>query len=230
MSGKDKTRDQVLELLKKSDAIFQGHFVYTSGKHAPRYLNKMALFVHPLLATKMGELFAEKFKNKDIDVVVAPALGGIVLAQWVAFHLSKFRKKEIIAVYTEKDKGSFSSGAESNQIFTRGYDKYVKSKNVLVVEDIVTTGVSVRKVVIAVKAAGGKIVEVCSMANINTNPASITDKLIGAAFSCLAELPVALYDEDNCKLCQEGVPINTNLGHGKQFLEKVKSQKLKAIS
>ena len=210
----------VLDLLKKAEAVFQGHFVYTSGKHAPRYVNKMALFVHPELASQMGELFAQKYKDQDIDIVVAPALGGIVLAQWVAYHLSKLKNREILAVYTEKDKGSQSSGAESNQIFTRGYDKYIAGKNVLVVEDIVTTGVSVRKVVIAVKEAGGTIVEVCSMANINSNPAAITDELIGAKYTYLAELPVVLYDEDNCKLCQDGVPINTNLGHGKQFLER----------
>ncbi len=98
--------DKVLELLKRSDAIFQGHFVYTSGKHAPRYLNKMALFAHPLNASEMGKLFAEKYKDRDIDVVVAPALGGIVLAQWVAYHLSKLKDKEILSVYTEKDKGT----------------------------------------------------------------------------------------------------------------------------
>jgi orotate phosphoribosyltransferase len=210
---------KVLELLEKADAVFQGHFVYTSGKHAPRYLNKMALFAHPILASEMGELFAQKYKDYDIDVVVAPALGGIVLAQWVAYHLSEIKGKEIIAVYTEKDKGTQASGAESQQIFTRGYDKYVTGKNVLVVEDIVTTGISVTRVVIAVKAAGGKIVEVCSIANINSNPATITDELIGARYSCLTELPVTLYDPEKCKLCQDGVPVNTNLGHGKKFLE-----------
>lgn len=225
---KTDSSEKVLDLLKKAEGVFQGHFVYTSGKHAPRYLNKMALFAHPLLASEMGELFAEKYKDEDIEVVVAPALGGIVLAQWVAFHLSKFKaqdskvKTEVLAVYTEKDKGTQSSGAESNQIFTRGYDKYVANKNVLVVEDIVTTGVSVRKVVSTVKEVGGKIIGVCSIANINSDPSSITDELIGAPFSCLAELPVVLYDEDNCKLCEEGVPVNTNLGHGKKFLESKK--------
>ncbi|HZE87584.1 MAG TPA: phosphoribosyltransferase family protein [Methylomirabilota bacterium] len=211
--------DEVLTLLQKAEGIFTGHFVYTSGKHAPRYLNKMAIFAHPLLASEMGKLFAEKYKNRTIDVVVAPALGGIVLAQWVAYHLSKTKSYEIISVYTEKDKGSFSSGAESNQIFTRGYDKYVKGKNILIVEDIVTTGISVKKVVKAVNEAGGNIIEVCAMANINSDPSSITENIIGAPFDSLAKLPVELYDETNCQLCKENVPINTNLGHGKKYLE-----------
>jgi orotate phosphoribosyltransferase len=222
--------EEVLKLLKKSDAIFtDSHFVYTSGKHASRYLNKMALFVHPLFASDMGKLFASKYKDRDIDVVVAPALGGIVLAQWAAYHLSKLQGKQILAVYTEKDKGTFSSGAESNQIFTRGYDKYVKDKNVLIVEDIVTTGISVLKVVQTVKAAKGNVVEVCAMANINTNPDTITDKLIGATFSSLAQLPVTLYDADDCKLCKDGIPFNTELGHGKKFLEEQKNAKNKKL-
>lgn len=216
--------DKVLKLLGKSESIFTGHFVYTSGKHASRYLNKMALFAHPLFASQMGKLFADKYKNKNIDVVVAPALGGIVLAQWTAYHLAKQNRKDVVSVYTEKDKGTSSSGVESNQIFTRGYDKYVKNKNVLIVEDIVTTGVSIKKVVKAVKAAGGKVIEACSMANINTIPQSITDKLIGAKFSYLAELPVELYNEKNCLLCKANIPINTNLGHGKKYLSE-KAQK-----
>jgi orotate phosphoribosyltransferase len=218
-------RNKVLNLLKKTEGIFTGHFVYTSGKHAPRYLNKMALFAHPLYASEMGKLFADKYKKRKIDVVVAPALGGIVLAQWTAYHLSKQNKKDVVSVYTEKDKGTSSSGAESNQIFTRGYDKYVKDKNVLVVEDIVTTGISIKKVVKAVKKAGGKIVEVCAMANINSEPRSITERLIGAKFSSLAELPVVLYDDNKCELCKRNIPINTNLGHGKKFLEEKAKKK-----
>ncbi len=207
------TQDQVLNLLKKSGSIFQGHFVFTSGKHAPRYIDKMALFAHPTLTSRMGKIFAEKYKDKNIDVVVAPALGGIILSTWVAYHLSKLAKKDILGIYTEKT-------PDKEQIFTRGYDKHVKGKRVLVVEDNVTTGGSVAKVVAAVVAAGGKVVEVCSMTNINPNPSLITDKVIGAKYSSLTELPVVLYDEDKCPLCRENVSVDTEHGHGKKFLEK----------
>ncbi|HSW47577.1 MAG TPA: phosphoribosyltransferase family protein [Candidatus Saccharimonadales bacterium] len=211
--------DEVIKLLKKSDGIFTGHFIYTSGKHASRYLNKMSIFLHPIYASDMGKLFADKYKDTEIDIVVAPAMGGIILGQWTAYHLSKFKNKDILSTYTEKDKGSFSTAAESNHIFTKGNEKYVTGKNVLVVEDIVTTGISIKKVVKAVKNAGGKIVEVCAMANINPDPASISDELVGAKFASLAELPVVLYDDGNCELCDKNVPINTNLGHGKKYLE-----------
>lgn len=212
-------KDNVLSLLKKSDGIFSGHFVYTSGKHASRYLNKMSVFLHPIYASQMGKLFAEKYKNKEIDIVIAPAMGGIILGQWTAYHLSILKNEDILSTYTEKDKGSFSTAAESNHIFTKGNEKYVKGKNVLIVEDIVTTGISVSKVVKAVKQAGGNVVEVCAMANINPDPLLITFEQVGAKFSSLAELPVVLYDNGKCELCDKNVPINTTVGHGRRFVE-----------
>ncbi len=205
--------DEVLELLKKSQSIFSDdHFVFTSGKHAPRYIDKMALFAHPIYASEMGKLFAEKYKDQEIDVVVAPAMGGIILSQWTAYHLSQFNKKDILGIYTEKT-------ADSQQIFTRGYDKYVKGKNILIVEDNVTTGGSVTKVVDAVRAAGGTISEVCSMTNINPQPETITDEVIGAKYASLSQLPVILYDEADCPMCKQNIPINTEHGHGKKYLE-----------
>lgn len=204
--------DEVIKLLEKSGSIFTGHFVFISGKHAPRYIDKMALFAHPIYASEMGKLFAEKYKDTNIEVVVAPAMGGIILSQWTAYHLSKLNEKDIIGIYTEKT-------PDNQQIFTRGYDKYVKGKNILIVEDNVTTGGSVRKVVDAVKKAGGIIVEVRSMTNINPKPETITDNVIGAKYSSLSELPVVLYDEEDCPLCKNEVPINAELGHGKKYLE-----------
>src|ERR1041385_4105241 len=108
---------EVLDLLKKSGAIItNSHFVLTSERHCDTYVNKDFLYLHTADVSRMGELFAEKVKNLDMDVVVGPALGGIILSQWVAYHLSKIKGKEVLSVYTEKD----SSGG---QIFTRGYDK-----------------------------------------------------------------------------------------------------------
>src|SRR3990167_2501945 len=142
----------ILDILKQTGAIIaDSHFVLTSGKHAPLYINKDVLYPHTDMASEVGLLFAEKFKDVDIDVVVAPALGGIILSQWTASHLSKLKGKEILGIYTEKD-------PESNQIFKRGYDLLVKDKNVLIIEDLTSTGGSVKKVVNTVRGAGGNIV------------------------------------------------------------------------
>src|SRR5690348_11564584 len=126
--------NEALELLKKTKALLMdSHFVGTSGRHMAIYINKDALYPHTKETSRMGELFAEQNKELDIDVVAAPALGGIVLSTWTAYHLSRLKKKEVLGVYTEKD-------AEKNQVFTRGYDALVKGKNVLVIEDLTTTG------------------------------------------------------------------------------------------
>lgn len=202
--------DEVIELLRKTHAIFtDSHFVGTSGRHMSLYVNKDALYPHTKETSRMGELFAEKNKDLDIDVVVAPALGGIILSTWTAYHLSKIKGKEILGVYTEKT-------PDRNQVFTRGYDKLVKGKNVLVIEDNVTTGGSVKKVVNSVREAGGNVVAVCVMFNRDL---SITSETIGAPFSSLSVIEAESWDEADCPLCKKGVPIDTRAGHGKKYLE-----------
>ena len=204
----------IISIFKSIDAIVtDSHFVGTSGKHMPTYLNKDALTPHTAHASLVGKLFAEKFKNKNIEAVVAPAVGGIALSQWTAYHLSKLTKKDVLSLFTEKT-------PENDQIFKRGHDTLVKGKRVLVVEDIVTTGGSVKKVVKTVKESGGKVIAACVM--INRDPKLVNSKTVGVPFSALGILQVPSYDEKKCPLCKAGVPVNTVLGHGKKFLESKK--------
>ena len=203
-------RDEVLKMLRDSGAIItDSHIVYTSGKHGSIYVNKDALYPHTRFASRIGELFAEENKDKDIDVVAAPALGGIILSQWTAHHLSKIKGKEILGVYTEKD-------ADKNQVFTRGYDKLVAGKDVLVLEDITNTGGSVLKSIDSVRNAGGNVVGVSVM--VNRNPEGVTSDMYGAPFSALAVLKAEAWEAQDCELCKQGVPINTSVGHGAKFL------------
>lgn len=201
----------IIDILKKVEAIVTcSHFVYTSGKHGSVYINKDALYPHTKETSQVGKMFAEKFKERDIDVIVAPAQGGIILSQWAAYHLSKLKNREVLGIYTEKT-------PEKNQIFTRGYDKLVKGKKVLVIEDLITTGGSVRKVVDSVKAVGGKVVAVCVM--VNRDPKNVTSKVVGGQFSALGVLKTEAFDEPVCPLCKKGIPINTQVGHGKKYVE-----------
>lgn len=210
--------ENIIEILKKAKAILtDDHFVYTSGKHGSVYVNKDLLYPHATTMYKVGKMFAEKFKNEDIDVVAAPALGGIILTTWTAYHLSIMKKREILNVCTEKDKGTTADAAESEQIFRRGYGEFVKGKKVLVLEDLTTTGISVKKCVEAVRSAGGKVVAVCIM--VNRDPVHVTSKTIGAPFYSLGVFPAEAFNEKDCPLCKKGVPINTAVGHGKKYLE-----------
>ncbi len=204
----------ILDLLKQANAITtDSHIIYTSGKHGDAYINKDALYPHTAMASQVGKMMAEKYKDTEIDVVVAPALGGIILSQWVAHHLSVLVKKEILGVYAEKD-------ADKNLIFTRGYDKLVAGKKVLVVEDVTNTGGSAKKVVDSVKEIGGTVVGVCVM--VNRNP-KVDEAYMGAPFTALAEFPTIIYDEADCPMCKENVPVNTEIGHGRKYVMKKES-------
>lgn len=201
----------IIGILKEVSAIItDSHLVGTSGRHMPGYINKENLIIHTKQTSEVGKLFAEKFKNKNIEVVVAPAVAGIPFSQWTAHHLSKITGKEVLSVFTEKT-------LENGQIFKRGYDAIIKNKRALIVEDATTTGGSVKKVVDSVKRAGGRVVAVCVM--INRDPKLVNSKSVGAPFSSLGVFNVPSYDENACPLCKNKIPINTKIGHGKKFLE-----------
>lgn len=203
----------ILTILQSTGALLtDDHFVYTSGKHGSVYINKDILYTHPDKASLVGKAFAKHCKEYDIDVVAGPALGGIILSQWTAYHLSRLLKKEVQGVYTEKT-------PEKEQIFTRGYDNIVKGKNVLVVEDLVTTGSSVKKVVESVKKAKGKVVLAAVMVDRSPLNARVTKASLGAPFFALGRLPVEIFEPSNCPLCQMNIPINTSVGHGKKFIQ-----------
>lgn len=205
----------IVKILKKIGAIqTDDHFVYTSGKHGSVYIRKDMLYPNTQKTSQVCKLFAERFQNKDIDVVVGPSVGGIILSQWTAYHLSKLKNENILGIFTEKDE-------HGNQVFKRGYDRLIKGKKVLIVEDLTTTGGSVKKVVESVKNADGTVVAVCAM--VNRDPEKVTSKLIGAPFSYLGVFRAEAFNADKCPLCEKNIPINTVVGHGKKFLEKKNS-------
>lgn len=203
--------DPLLDLLKKVGAVYiNDHFVYTSGLHGSVYVNKDAMYLHPMETTMVCRLFAERHQDYDMDVVAEPAVGGIILAQWTAYHLTQLKSREISGVYTEKDNGD-------NQVFRRGYGELVRGKKVLIVEDITTTGGSVKKVVDAVNGAGGRVIAVSTM--VNRNPEGVNSESLGVRFSALCTLRAEAYKPEECPLCESEIPINIKVGHGKDFLK-----------
>ncbi len=211
-----RSNQEVIDILKDTGAIVSdSHFVYVSGKHAPLYVNKDYIFPHIKYISRIAEIIAQKYKDSEVDVVAGPSMGGIILSQWTAYHLGLLKGKEILSVYTEKQ-------LDKNQIFTRGYGQFVKGKNVLVVEDVVTTGGSVKKVIKSVENEGGKVVSACSI--VNKDPVNINPSFIGVPFDYLTIVDVDVYEEKDCPLCKAGVPINTELGHGKKYLEEQKNK------
>jgi orotate phosphoribosyltransferase len=202
------TEDEVLELLQKVGAFRSGHFVFVSGKHADTYVNKNAMYPYTREMSRLCKSIAERYKGKNIEAVIGPATGGIILSQWVAYHLSEMEGREVYGAYADKDGEGF--------VIKRGYDEIIKGKNTLVVEDLVTTGGSLRKVVEAVRSVGGNVVAAVAICNRG----AVTREMVGnpPEFVSLLTVDLEQWPEDDCELCERGIPVNTDVGHGKDFL------------
>lgn len=204
--------DDIKELLVKSGGWLEhDHFVGTNGNHMDTYVNKDALYPHTGYASKLGEAMALAMKDWKPEVIVSPALGGIVLTQWSAYHLSQLTGQEVLAIYAEKTDGP------AKFAFTRGYDKLVHGKRVVVVEDNLTTGGSVRKVVELARETGGEVVGVVAM----LNRGGVDIEAVGNPphFAAIIQANLRSWPAEDCELCKTGVPVNTKIGKGKKFVE-----------
>src|SRR5712692_9117247 len=142
--------------------ISDSHFVYSSGRHSSVYINKDALYLHTQAISTLCQLMARPCNADQIDVVVGAVLVGMVLSQWVAHYLNANRSSgETLAMYAEKE----GDGPDKKFLFRRGYDKCIPGKNVLVVEDVLTTGGSARSVIELVRMHGGNVVGLSALWN-----------------------------------------------------------------
>ena len=206
--------ERMMEIFKRAKAIISGHFVFTSLRHGDHYINKDAIYVDPEQIKILCEYIAKHFQEEKIEIVAGPAVGGVILSQWVSYALNQFTAEysRILAVYAE-------DGPNETKIFKRGYDKLIPGKRVLVVEDITTTGGSVRKVVDSVRHLNGTVVGV----GLLCNRGGVTAKDLGVEeiFSVIS-LDLKSYDEKNCPQCKNNIPINTDLGKGAEYLARKK--------
>lgn len=196
----------IRSLRRSSALITNGHFVYTSGKHGSTYVNKDAIYPHTKEISKLCKLIAKYFAKNSVDIVLAPAVGGIVLSQWTAHHLNKITEKEVLAIYADKKNDG------SGFVIKRGYDKLLEGKNVLVVEDIINTGGSARSTIEAARAVGGHVVGLAAICN----RMGVTASALGNVpiLYSLVNMDLGLWLEKDCPLCKAGVPINTEVGKG----------------
>ena len=205
---------EVLKILGKVNAVVtDSHIVYTSGKHGTAYINKDAVYPHTKETSQLCRAIAERFADSGVEVVIARSIGGVILSQWVAHHLTDITGREVLGVYSEKDGDSF--------VIKRGYDKIVQGKKVLVVEDVLTTGGSAKKVIEATRALGGDVVGLgvlCNRGGITPQDVENPPKLFS-----LINVKFDTWDEAECPMCSKGVLINTDVGKGREFLARKKS-------
>jgi len=215
--------EEVTRILASVNAVItNSHLVYTSGKHGSAYVNKDAVYPHTKKTAALCHMLAEEFKDDGVEVVIAPAVGGVILSQWTAHYLSAITDIEVLGVYADKEPilaaepgEVFGAQVGDRFIIKRGYNKLIVGKRVLVVEDIVNTGGSVMKTIAAVRACGGNVIGVGALCN---RGGVTTQDLDVAKFVPLTEVTLDAWDEADCPLCAQGVPINTDVGKGKEFL------------
>ena len=190
------TQEEVRALLVQTGAIMDGHFLLTSGLHSPHYVEKFNVLQHPEYTAQLCAAMAEKFKDANIETVVGPVTGGILLAHETGKSLGTR------AIFTERVDGKMT--------FRRGFSLR-EGERVLIVEDIVTTGGSIKEVIDVVKAAGAVPVAVSMLVDRSGGKANFGD----VPATALLTMGVETYAPENCPLCAKGIPMTKRGRTGK---------------
>lgn len=177
----------VLEIFKESGALLEGHFLLTSGKHSAQYMQCAQVLQYPHHAAKLAEGLAETFRDKGIQTVIGPAMGGILVAHEVAKALG------VRALFTERENGIMR--------LRRGFT-LSPEEQVLVVEDVITTGGSVREVISVVREFGATPVGVGVLVDRSGGAVDF-----GLPLNALIQLHIHAYAANDCPLCGQNIPL-----------------------
>lgn len=178
---------ETLDQFRRVGALLEGHFRLTSGLHSSKYLQSALVLQHPLEAERCGADLASRVGDLRPDVVLSPALGGIVIGQEVARALG------VRAIFAERQDGALT--------LRRGF-ALSPGERVLVVEDVVTTGGSTRETIEVARAAGAEVIGAASIINRSGGQPALD-----VPFVALATLSVPTYPADACPMCAEGRPV-----------------------
>ncbi|MFC1919013.1 orotate phosphoribosyltransferase [Chloroflexota bacterium] len=176
------------EIFEKSGAVLKGHFLLASGLHSPVYWEKFQVLQFPHYTEQLCHMIADRFRDEGVQVVAGPTTGGIILAFEVARQLA------IRGIFAEKE-------GDKGRAFRRGFN-IEPGERVLIVDDILTTGGSIREVIEAVTGQGGVIVGVGVLVDRSERKADFGVPL----FSCHRAITVT-YAPDSCPLCAAKVPL-----------------------
>lgn len=181
------TEPELLNIFRKTEALLEGHFRLTSGRHGNQYFQCAKVLQYTNYNTQICEKIVDHFKNYEIDTVIAPALGGIIVGQEVARQLNK--------------KFIFAEREQSALTLRRGFT-LAENEKVLVCEDVVTTGGSVFEVIEIVKSFGAKVVGVGYIVDRSNGK-------VNFGFSQFSTLSVnaVSFTPDECELCKQGIPL-----------------------
>jgi orotate phosphoribosyltransferase len=180
------TENEILEIFRRYSAVLEGHFILSSGLHSDRYVQCALVLQRPRVAEQLGLLLAEKVRHLGAAVVAAPALGGILVAHELARALG------VRALFTERQEGAMT--------LRRGFS-LASGELTLVVEDVITTGLSTRETIQCVEQAGGKVVGTGALIDRSGGAADL-----GLPKAALVTLQIQNYNPADCPLCKAGIP------------------------
>jgi orotate phosphoribosyltransferase len=187
-------KEQALELLQRTGIMKDGHFRLTTGRHSGRYMQCAQLFQYPAESAAACADIADFFRDKNVELVAGPAVGGIIMAYEVA-RLLNVRGAGARGIFAEREDGAMS--------LRRGFDESVRAGvRALVVEDVVTTGGSAREVMELLRALGAEVVGVGSIVDRSNGAVSF-----GVPFHALLSMEIESWEPDVCPLCRQGLPI-----------------------
>ena len=181
-----------MELFEKTGAYLRGHFRLTSGLHSPEYLQCAKVLAYPAYAEQLGTQLAEQLPHPTehkIDLVIAPALGGLIIGHEVARALG------VPFLFTERD------GSTGHMTLRRGFE-IQPGQTAAIIEDVITTGGSSREVVELIRSAGAEVLAAGSIIDRSNGKADI-----GVPRVALERLNVVTYEPASCPLCRQGLPV-----------------------
>ena len=180
--------ENVERMFEASGAVLKGHFLLASGLHSPVYWEKARVLQFPDYTERLCRMIADRFRDSGAEVVAGPTTPGIILAYETARQLG------VRGIFAEKDESG-------GRVFRRGFE-IAPGEKVLVVDDILTTGGSVREVIDAVSKLGGEVVGVGVLVDRSTQPVDF-----GVPFFACHRTEVVTYRPESCPLCAAGVPL-----------------------
>jgi orotate phosphoribosyltransferase len=180
-------KDDLLAMIRPSGAVLEGHFRLTSGRHSGTYFEKFQVLQYPEYTVRLCGLIADHFRDQNVELVAGPTTGGVILSFEVARQLGV--------------RGIFAETIGEERRFLRGF-KVRPGERVLVVDDVLTTGGSIRQVIEAVRRAGGEPIGVAVLVDRTGGKVDF-----GLPFFACLELVVESYEASKCPLCREGMPL-----------------------
>lgn len=177
----------MIERFRRTGALLEGHFVLSSGMHSTHYLQCALVLQHPAEAEVLGRSLARNYQGEGIETIASPAIGGLIIGHEVA------RAVGARFIWTERD-------GEGRMTLRRGFDVR-PGENVLVVEDVITTGGSTRETIEALKNAGALVVGAAAIIDRSAGNADV-----GVPLTVLATLDVPTVPASACESCARGEP------------------------